>query len=422
MTSSPSPDKPSILLIAPNVSDQMGGEAIKALQIFDSLESLGYEVEQITHARVRDELEQRLPGRRIHYIEDDWLQVACHKSRVFSGAVTLIFNYRAARLADKVLAGRDGWIAHYTAPVSPVKPRFRMKQAPYIVGPLNGNIFHPPAFRDRRSLSDRVREMFHPLLQKLHAMTFRGNQHAELILVSGGDRSFASLKMAGCKPQRLVPSIDSGIPNRLADLPRIQHQGDNLRFVHNGRLVPHKGGDLAIRALARTRHPVTLDVIGRGPAEEQMRQAAAEAGVTDRVNFLGWVKRHEDLPEALRAYRAFVFPSLAEANGIVVQEAMMMGLPVICADWGGPTLLVTDACGRRVPVDSKDALLDGLAHAMDELATDGDLADRMSIAGRERALAEGYAWRDAIQTWTPRYDEVARRRSTPQGQAAPAVQ
>ena len=400
-------EKPKILLIAPNVSDQMGGEAIKALQIFDSLEALGYEVEQITHARVRDELEMRLPGRRIYYIEDDWLQVACHKSRVLAGVVTLIFNYRAARLADRLLAGKAGWVAHYTAPVSPVKPRFRMTQAPFIVGPLNGNIFHPPAFRHRRSISDRIRETLHPLLQKLHAVTFRGNQHAERILVSGGERSFASLRMAGCKPERLVASIDSGIPDRLADLPRIQHHVENPRFVHNGRLVPHKGGDLAVRALARTQRPVTLDVIGRGPAEEQMRWAAEAAGVTDRVNFLGWVKHHEDLPEALRAYRGFVFPSLAEANGIVVQEAMMMGLPVICATWGGPSLLVTDSCGRLVSVESEDALLDGLAQAMDELAGDGALAESMSVAGRKRALEEGYAWKDAIQTWLHLYDEVA---------------
>ena len=137
--------------------------------------------------------------------------------------------------------------------------------------------------------------------------------------------------------------------------------------------------------------------------EPALRALAAEQGVVDRVHFLGWIEDHSKLPEALSAYRGYVFPSLAEANGIVVQEAMLLGLPVICLNWGGPGLLVTPECGVLVEPACEDHVVQALADAMDRLALDGELAERMSLTGRARALSEGYAWRDCIRGWIDAY-------------------
>ncbi len=50
---------------------------------------------------------------------------------------------------------------------------------------------------------------------------------------------------------------------------------------------------------------------------------------------------------------------------------------------------------------------------MDRLATDGELADRMSRAGRQRAIDEGYRWSDLIQRWMDVYRRVARQANAP---------
>ena len=204
----------------------------------------------------------------------------------------------------------------------------------------------------------------------------------------------------------MVPSIDSGIMDRLADAPRVEHHGQNLRFVHNGRLQKHKGTDLAIKALLRTKNRVTLDVIGQGLEEANLKALVASLNLGDRVKFIPWFKDHSDLAVALREYRAFVFPSICEANGIVVQEAMIMGLPTICADWGGPALLITPECGVLVKPNSEEQMLTGLAEAMDKLATDGDLAERMSAAGRKRALEGRYLWSGVVQDWVEVYRQA----------------
>ncbi len=214
-----------------------------------------------------------------------------------------------------------------------------------IIGPITGNIHYPPAFRHREGMSYKFRRLFLRPVQFLHRLLAPGKRIADIMLVAGGDRTRRSLEMAGCRASQFRESLCCGIPDRLRDQPLIEHRGRNLRFVQNGRLVDHKGTDLIIKSLTRTKLPIELDVIGRGPEKPRLESLTAELGLQDRVRFIEWFADHGELYTALRGYRGFVFPSLAEAHGIVVQEAMMMGLPVVCADWGGPADLVTPECG-----------------------------------------------------------------------------
>jgi glycosyltransferase involved in cell wall biosynthesis len=407
--STSSESMPFVILIAPNVSEQMGGEAIKSLQIYLELATRGISVHQITHSRVRNEMKQKYPEISISYIEDDWLQRLLWKSVVLRLFLNVVFFRRAAALAEVLVKKYPNAVVHYTAPVSPVMPMYPIKGAPVVIGPINGNIHHPPAFRNRESWGDFFRRLCLVPGQLFHRTFFSGKQTADVLLVAGGERTHRSLRLAGCRESQFRDSLDSGIPSQLRDKPLIMHEGRNRRFVHNGRLVPHKGTDLIIKSLTRTRNPVELDVIGRGPEKPRIERLTADLGLQDRVHFIEWFPDHSKLNEALRQYRGFIFPSLAEANGIVVQEAMMMGLPVVCADWGGPSLLVTPECGVLIEPTSEEALIAGLADAMDRLSDDSDLANRMAHAGRAIALERGFSWSDLIEHWISMYQELSER-------------
>ncbi len=403
-----SPNDLFVILIAPNVSQQMGGEAMKALHLYEELDRRGIELHQIAHSRVKPELSAQFPKMRVSYIQDDWLQKWAWRSRVFRPLVAVIFHHRAAKLASQLAEGRPNAVIHFNTPVSPVRPYFPTPGVPLVIGPLNGNIHYPPAFREMEPMSDKVRRVALPIAQRILGPLFSGKRKAQALLVAGGERTYESLRMAGCREEQFVASIDCGIPNRLKDIPRIEHQGRNLRFVQNGRMVLHKGAGLVIRALAKTRNPIELDLIGRGPAREEFIALTKRLGLASRVHFLDWIADHTQVAETLRKYRGFVFPSLAEANGIVVQEAMYQGLPTICLDWGGPSLLITPECGIAIEPRSESYVVEELARAMDKLAEDGELAERMSIAGRERATREGYLWRDAAANWVEVYHRVVR--------------
>jgi hypothetical protein len=72
-----------VILIAPNVSEQMGGEAIKALQIFREIKKLHPRTVQITHERCRAELIDRLALPDIYLVNDTSLSIAMWKSKIF---------------------------------------------------------------------------------------------------------------------------------------------------------------------------------------------------------------------------------------------------------------------------------------------------------------------------------------------------
>jgi glycosyltransferase involved in cell wall biosynthesis len=396
----------SVILVAPNVSEQMGGEAIKALHIYLELKRKGVRVYQITHDRVQSELEHKFPEMQVAYVRDTKLQIILNRIPLLRSSLGLIFLWKAAQLLKHILKERPGSIVHFVAPVSPVLPYFRIPGARVVIGPLNGNIHYPPAFRHLESFSYKLRRWTHPIMQFFCRFAMQGKQYAEVLLVAGGERTYKSLRICGCRDEQFVDSIDSGVLDRLHAAPRISHAGGNLRFFQNGRMVQHKGTALVIKALKKTQNPIEFHVIGRGPELKNLKTLTESLGLQDRVRFVEWVPDHSKLAEMLRGYRAFVFPSLAEANGIVVQEAMVQGMPVIALNWGGPALLVTHETGVLIDPVSEEYVVTQLAHAMDLLAIDGDLAERMSIAGRTRALKEGYLWSDLIDDWISVYECV----------------
>ena len=387
-----------IAVIAPNISENLSGEAIKAHQYVRYLTTLGADLTVVAHARSRGHFEDAAQGAEVVIIEDDWLQKFLWRSGVFRPFVTLPFFWSVRSVVKRLYADNPSTAFHYLCPVSPIYPRLPVKGARNILGPLTGNIYYPPAFRAREPFTHALRRRIHKLSQWIVGAFVRDKPLYERILVSGGARTRESLTWAGAQPAQFADVVDSGINEKILSLPPIEHQGANYRFVCNGRLVPHKGVDLAIRAVARAQTPVTLDIFGKGPEAEPLARLIEELGLQDRVAMRGWLASHDELIEEMRRFRGFVFPSLAEANGIVVQEALAMGLPVICLDWGGPAVLTTDETARRIAPTGPDAVVDALAAEMDRLAEDPDLANQRAKAGLDDARAR-FGWSAVAEQW-----------------------
>jgi hypothetical protein len=115
-----------ILLVAPNLSRHMGGEALKALQIHLELRALGYRVRQIAHARVRNEMSRDHPELDIVYVEDDWLQSSLYRAGILP-ALGLLNAWQLHRLAVRTARSFGPWVVHFTHPSTGV-PRPRAAQ------------------------------------------------------------------------------------------------------------------------------------------------------------------------------------------------------------------------------------------------------------------------------------------------------
>jgi glycosyltransferase involved in cell wall biosynthesis len=388
---------PKFFLIAPNVSEQMGGEAMKALHIFRETKKIRPDIVQITHERNQVEITDRLQMSGVHFIKDTWLSRLFWRVKPLRLLLNPWFSYKAVKLAE-TLAHSSKAVIWQTEPNSPVAPRWMSRSQTNVLGPINGNIYYPVMFRKNESALARWRRRAHMPLQRLQRWTYSSVARADLILVAGGERTAKSLLAAGCDPARFVQSLDCGVDHTLLDQPRIRHAGNNPRFIQFGRLVFHKGTALVIHALQHTDPSVCLDIVGRGPELQRCIALAQSLGLEQRVRFLDWYPVREDLLRSLKDYRAMVLPTLEDANGMVVQESMAMGLPAICLDWGGPQLLVEDGVsGFLVEAGTPEAIARGLASRMSLLARDGELAERMSEAARERA--ESWRWSSLARDW-----------------------
>ncbi|MEN9645823.1 MAG: hypothetical protein RL238_2492 [Actinomycetota bacterium] len=185
--------------------------------------------------------------------------------------------------------------------------------------------------------------------------------------------------------------------------------GRRIRFVPNGlpipdavgpvadgpvlcvaRLVPKKGIDLLVRAMALSTSGRSLEIIGDGPCRGDLEALAAELGVAERIVFRGPLPS-TDVDAAYRRCALLALPCRIDPDGdrdgmpTVLIEAMARALPVVSTDVVGlDELIATGRDGLLVPPEDAGAL----AAAIDELLADPLRAAAMGISGRTRVIGE----------------------------------
>jgi glycosyltransferase involved in cell wall biosynthesis len=162
------------------------------------------------------------------------------------------------------------------------------------------------------------------------------------------------------------------------------------------RLSASKRQDLALRALASTRHPVRLRFSGvadNPPYGKRLTDLAREMGVDSRVDWVGFLSEEEKRDTYARAL-AVAYPTYDEDYGYITLEAMLASKPVItCDDSGGPLeFVLPDKTGVITPANP-----DNLAAAMDMLWQDRELAKKLGRAGRDQYDALGLSWTKVVK-------------------------
>ncbi|WP_294614463.1 glycosyltransferase, partial [uncultured Roseovarius sp.] len=321
-----------LIVVSTNAAMTMGGEAVKALQYVQALLEQGRDVTLVTHDRCRAALQDALPADRVIYVRDSPLMKICWRAPGLGRFVNALFHKAVARLCRQF--DPSDVVIHYLCPISPVEPRFPPRGYRYVIGPLSGNIFYPPGFRQLDSRAGRLQERVYRPVQWAMGRLSSQYDRADRVLVSGYERTREALRWAGCPEAKMLSVCDAGLDRSFFDRARIRPEQAAPEFVWIGRMVPYKGADLAIRALAAAPVDIRLTLYGDGPERPRLEALVAALGLEPRVRFAGWLS-HAALAETLSQFRALVFPSLKEANGIVMQESMAIGLPVLALRWGG---------------------------------------------------------------------------------------
>jgi glycosyltransferase involved in cell wall biosynthesis len=185
------------------------------------------------------------------------------------------------------------------------------------------------------------------------------------------------------------------VPTGIA--PREFSGGDGARFraghgiapsrpllVYVGRVAFEKNIDFLFRALARVRRGVPdalLVVCGEGPALAHLRRLARELGMAEAVRFVGYLDRATSLLDCYCAADAFVFASRTETQGLVLLEAMALGVPVVSTAVMGTRDILAPGRGAVVADDDEA----DFAACVTRLLRDPPLRERLAAEGREYA-------------------------------------
>jgi glycosyltransferase involved in cell wall biosynthesis len=152
-----------------------------------------------------------------------------------------------------------------------------------------------------------------------------------------------------------------------------------------------KGVDVLLRAFALLDDlpEVRLRLVGSGDALPGYLELARELGVADRVEAVGALGGNA-LVEAMQQAAVMVLASTtdAECAGTVLMEGMACATPIVASDVGSLAYVVRDGVAGTIVEPSNP---EALAKACRTVLGDGELADRMGRAGRERAVGE-FAW------------------------------
>lgn len=123
-------------------------------------------------------------------------------------------------------------------------------------------------------------------------------------------------------------------------------------------------------------------IVGQGPEESRLKQIASK-----NVKFFGFVKKHKEVLKIMASSKIFCHPSTVEGFGIVVIEALSLGVPAVVADI--PVMREITHNGHGVlffePQNRED-----LSSKLQKLLTDKDLYKRKSLEAKK--LAEEYSW------------------------------
>ena len=398
------PEALRICIVAEHASNRFGGEAVLPLHYFTQLRKRKIEAWLVVHSRTRAELEALFPDdkHRIHFINDNWMHKLLFRissllprrlGEMTAGLFSqLITQYEARGVVRRLIPREAIDVVHQPIPVSPRFPSLMANLGvPVVIGPMNGGMEYPVAFRGTESALSRISvDLGRHLSGFVHSM-LSGKKYASVLLVAN---KRTRLALPSCARGQVIEIPENGVDLStwsMANTPAPSPSSN--RFVFMGRLVDWKGVDMAIQALTQVPE-AELEIIGDGAMRYAWQQLAENLGVSQRVHFAGFLPQIECAPR-LQSAVALLLPSVYECGGAVVLESMATGTPVIATKWGGPADYLDDSCGILVEPSSRDGIVNGFAAGMKRLLADTELRRQMGANGKQR-VQQHFDWEKKI--------------------------
>lgn len=380
-----------------------------------------------THIRNRTNLEKVGLGRaQVRYLDNEYVaRPMANIGRLlrrgaevgWTTAVTLnypsylAFEWEAWRATRDELRRGEFDLVHRLTPMSPTipSPMASWSPVPFVLGPLNGGLKWPAAFRQERA---RELEWLSYLRSAHRALPYwRSTYRDARAVLAAFQHTIDDLPPAA--QSKIVNFPEVGInPTLFAGAAKPPPQKQKV-VIFAGRLVPLKLSQIVIQAFADRpalrRH--RLLIVGDGPERPAMERLIERHQLEAQVQMLGW-KSQADVAALMRTADIFAFPSIRELGAGVVVEAMACGLACVVVDYGGPATLIGPDRGVKVPLGNRERIRQEFAEALERLVLDDEAIMRLGAAARDHAL-RFYTWDAKARKTIEVYEWVLGRRERP---------
>jgi starch synthase len=362
------------------------------------------EARVVTHARNRSDLEKAgwREGREFTAIDPgaigtwvdrigETVRRAAKLGTTWTTAIEAVtysyFEHLVWQRFGAAIRGGEFDIVHRLTPMSPTVPSpiarlLRGARVPFVWGPINGGVPWPKQFRD---VLRREGEWF-SYLREGHRLLpgYAIARNSAAALVTGSICAWEQMK--GHHDRCIYVPENAIDPDRF-NVERPAGSEGPLRIAFIGRIVPYKGADILIEAVAPLIRAgkAVVDVIGDGPEMISLRRRVAEAQIGEGVALHGWVD-HREIANRLASSQVFAFPSIREAGGAVVLEAMALGMTPVVIDNGGPRELVSEKTGYRVPLGTRASVVTAFRKTLTMLAASPESVRAIGLRARDRVF------------------------------------
>jgi glycosyltransferase involved in cell wall biosynthesis len=409
-----------VVIVAANVSTRFGGEAILPWHYFRLLRKRGVQAWLVSHERTQHELTTLLPQEvdRMLFVPDRPAQRWLHKmskpmpQRIANLTLGWLIGLYTGVMQRKIVRdlvrthGID--VVHEPIPISPKQPSLMYRVgAPVVMGPMNGGMNYPPGFSKSEGLLQRWLVRAGRATSDALNLALPGKRDAAVLLVANQrTRDALPLGVTG----EVIELVENGVDLTVFRPARANGDESRVRprFAFVGRLIDWKGVDILLQATAKALHDQDLElhIVGDGSLRSELESLAAALDLKEHVAFHGYLPQEQYAP-LLADCDALVLPSLFEAGGAVVLEAMAIGLPVIATKWGGPADYLDDTTGILIEPTQRERFIEELAQAMVRLARSRELGRELGKAGRVRVATE-FDWEKRIDRILSVYARASR--------------
>ncbi len=279
----------------------------------------------------------------------------------------------------------------------------------FVFGPVGGGEDAPWRFKQSLPVGEKLREVARAMANwtAVRNPLWKWALSKADLVITRTQETKARLPLS--VQRRVFVAQEIGAPHLALERAAPWVEADPIELLFAGRLLGLKGVHFAIRALWVLRcrgKDVRLTVIGSGPMGAHLAALVKRLALGAAVRFVSHLPQQELFERYARAH-IFIFPSLHDAGGNVVPEALAAGLPVVCFNLGGPPSFVDASCGEVVPArDAADEaeLVLRLADAVERVTQSP--AHWLQLHQGALARAAGMSWELQIEHIQQRIAEL----------------